>query len=51
MLERLNSGFAPPTKRSKYVNVDQRILTIVQNFQQRTPIEYLRALARNYSIS
>ena len=50
LLERLSSGFTPPTKRSKYIDADKRILTIVQNFERRTPIDYLRALAHNYSI-
>lgn len=41
-------GDAPAVKRAKYVRRDQRILHIVQDFGNRTILEYVRGLAHNF---
>lgn len=41
-------GDAPAVKRTKYVRADARILTIVQDFGNRTISEYLRGISHNF---
>lgn len=40
-------GDDPPSKRSKYVRNDGRILNIVKDFENRTMLEYLQGIASN----
>lgn len=41
-------GDLPPAKRNKYVIADARIRNVVESFERRTIIEYLRGIAHNY---
>lgn len=42
------AGNPPKAKRHKYVRADERIQTIVNDYANRTIIEYLRGLAHNF---
>ena len=46
-LESLIAGNSPAAKLQKYRDTDSRILRIVQDFNERTPIEYLRGISHN----
>ncbi len=48
--EQLIAGNAPARKRLKYIRIDERILSIVQQFDSREPLEYLCGLAYNYEM-
>uniref|UniRef100_A0A2C9LH34 MULE transposase domain-containing protein n=1 Tax=Biomphalaria glabrata TaxID=6526 RepID=A0A2C9LH34_BIOGL len=41
-------GDQPLSKRKKYIDTDKRINVIVQTYQQRNIIEYLKGLAHNF---
>ena len=41
------AGHPPPAQRRRYVDANQRILAIVNDFQNRGNMEYLRAIAHN----
>ena len=44
LYEQMVAGHAPPAKRRKYRDADARILTLVNQFQQRPLIEFLRGI-------
>ena len=44
------AGHAAPRKRLKYEEADERILNIVNRFEIRTVIEYLRGISHNFKI-
>lgn len=46
--EQFIRGEPATKKRDKYVQADSRILTIVQTFNNREILEYLRGLAHNF---
>jgi hypothetical protein len=46
-LERLNAGAPPPKRRREYEALDQRLLTLVQDYDNRPTLEYLRGIAHN----
>ena len=46
--EHLVAGHPARHKLLKYIRADERILRIVQQFDERDPLEYLRGLAHNY---
>lgn len=46
--EQFVRGDQPPAKRRKYLAADQRIRTIVESYDQRNILEYLRGLAQNF---
>lgn len=41
-------GDSPPRKRNKYQQMDARILRIVESFESREIVEYLRGIASNF---
>ena len=41
------AGHPPPARRRRYVDANQRILAIVDDFQNRDNMEYLRSIAHN----
>ena len=41
------AGHPPPAQRTRYVDANQRILAIVDDFQNRGNMEYLPAIAHN----
>lgn len=46
--EKCIAGHAAPKKRQEYLEADGRILDLVQLFERRNLVEYLRGLARNF---
>ena len=40
-------GHQPPPQRRRYVDCNQRILRIVDDFPNRQTIDYLRSIAHN----
>jgi hypothetical protein len=51
LYEQMVTGHAPPAKRRKYRDADTRILTLVNDFQQRPMLEYLRGIAHNFEMN
>ena len=49
--EQMVAGHAPPTKRWKYRDADDRILTIVTDFANRPLAEYLRGVVHNFQMN
>ncbi len=49
VIEGLVAGRAPAPKRRKYVDLNARIVTIVNDFANRNSIDYLRGIAHNLS--
>ncbi len=49
IIEGLVAGGPPPAQRRKYVDLNLRLLTVVRDFQNRQPIDYLRGIAHNLS--
>lgn len=47
MQEAYLRGETPPAKRSRYSRNDERILKIVNDFENRTLLEYLQGIAMN----
>ncbi len=47
VIEGLIAGRAPPQKRRKYADLDQRIITVVRDFGNRNSLDYLRGIAHN----
>lgn len=47
-MEQLIAGQLPPQKLKKFRLIDDRILRIVRDFDNRTMLQYLRAIAHNY---
>ena len=43
-------GHPPPPVRRRYVDCNERILRIVDNFPNMTPMRYLRSIAHNLSL-
>ena len=43
-------GNEPVSKRTNYINADERTLNIVENFDERTPLDNLRGLSYNYEL-
>lgn len=41
----------PPVKLKKYKDADQRILTVVRDYNNRAIVEYFRGIAHNYKIN
>lgn len=48
-VNRLQAGFAVQKKKSKYVELNKRLKKIVDEREERTVMEFLRAIARNYT--
>jgi hypothetical protein len=48
--EEMIGGIHPEVKRRKYREVDDRILRLVQEIEQKTPVEFLRGIAHNLSL-
>lgn len=46
--EQFVRGDQPPTKRTKYVQADARIKTIVESYNERNILEYLRGISHNF---
>ena len=46
--EQFVRGEEPQQKRLKYLQADERILKIVQDFENRTVVEYLHDVAHNF---
>ena len=44
-------GDEPPHKRNKYLRADMRIKVIVEDFQNREIMEYLRGVAHNFEMN
>ncbi|KAK9685302.1 hypothetical protein QE152_g38151 [Popillia japonica] len=49
--EHLVAGHNPPVKLKKYRDADQRILTVVRDYNNRDTIEYLKGIAHNYQMN
>ena len=41
------AGLPPPARKRKYVDVDNRITAIVADYENRQPIDFLRAISYN----
>lgn len=50
-LEQLVAGHAPPQKRRKYIEADNRIHRIVVDYRNRDLIQYLRGISHNYEMN
>jgi hypothetical protein len=48
LYEEFVRGSQPPRKRTKYQQADERILNLVEDFENREIIEYLRGIAHNF---
>ncbi|KAK4876031.1 hypothetical protein RN001_012453 [Aquatica leii] len=48
--ERLVAGNSPPKNIKKYRDVDERILRLVRDYEDRDIIEFLRVIAHNYQM-
>lgn len=48
MYEQFIRGDQPPMKRQKYIAADERIMRIVDSYEARNIIEYVRGLAHNF---
>lgn len=46
--EYLVAGNQPPPTKKKFIDAGNRILYLVQNFENRQVVEYLRGLAHNF---
>jgi len=44
------AGHPPPAQRRRYLNANQRLVTIVDDFANRNILDYLRAIAHNLAI-
>jgi len=49
--EHLVAGHNLPVKLKKYRDADQRILTVVRDYNNRSTVEYLRGIAYNYQMN
>lgn len=50
-LDRYNSGFRQPeASKSKYVLINRRIKTLVQNYNRMDHINYLQGLSHNFEL-
>ena len=47
--EQLVAGHAAPGRKKRYVDRDAKILRIVQSYDNREPLEFLRGIAHNLS--
>ena len=49
--ERVVAGHAPPAKRRKYRQADERLLNLVRNYSNQPMVEYLHSVAHNFEMN
>ena len=49
--ERMVAGHAPPAKRRKYRQADERLLNLVRSYGNQPMVEYLRGIAHNFEMN
>jgi len=49
-MEKLLAGEDPPSKRERYRDLDERLLTVVNDYENRDFISYLRGCCHNITL-